>query len=77
VEHVVYTQVYLSNMSSSDTMDRIWREFFPKQPPARAVLGVHRMHTDTPVVAERVHAVLSRERSPPTTEMPRPSLASI
>ena len=49
LEHVVYTQVYLSNMSSSDTMDRIWREFFPKQPPARAVLGVHRMPTDTPV----------------------------
>src|SRR5262245_7204336 len=47
--HVVYSQVYLANMASYDTMDRVWREYFPKQPPARAVLGVHRMPTDTPV----------------------------
>src|SRR5262245_3093103 len=32
MEHVVYSQVYLSNMSSFDTMDRVWREYFPKQP---------------------------------------------
>jgi reactive intermediate/imine deaminase len=49
MEHVVYTQVYLSNMASHDAMDRIWREYFPKTPPARSVLGVHRMPTDTPV----------------------------
>jgi len=49
LQHVVYSQVYLASMSSYDTMDRIWREYFPKQPPARAVLGVHRMPTDTPV----------------------------
>jgi len=49
MDHVVYSQVYLANMASHDTMDRIWREYFPKQPPARAVLGVHRMPTDTPV----------------------------
>ncbi len=49
LEHVVYSQVYLANMSSYDPMDRLWREYFPKQPPARAVLGVHRMPTDTPV----------------------------
>src|SRR5687768_16929502 len=35
LEHVVYSQVYLSNISNSDTMDRVWREYFPKQPPAR------------------------------------------
>src|SRR4029079_5910971 len=49
MDHVVYSQVYLANMSSYDTMDRVWREYFPKQPPARAVLGVHRMPTDTPI----------------------------
>src|SRR5947207_5021481 len=49
LEHVVYSQVYLASMSSHDSMDRVWREYFPKQPPARAVLGVHRMPTDTPV----------------------------
>src|SRR5688572_30043388 len=49
LEHVVYSQVYLASISSSETMERVWREYFPKQPPARAVLGVHRMPTDTPV----------------------------
>ena len=60
LENVVYTQVYLANMSSSDAMDRIWREYFPKQPPARAVLGVHRMPTDTPV---EINAVAFRDLS--------------
>ena len=49
LEHVVYSQVYLASISSAETMERLWREYFPKQPPARAVLGVHRMPTDTPV----------------------------
>ena len=39
-------------------MDRVWREYFPKQPPARAVLGVHRMPTDTPV---EINAVAFRD----------------
>jgi reactive intermediate/imine deaminase len=58
--HVVYSQVYLANMASYDTMDRTWREYFPKQPPARAVLGVHRMPTDTPV---EISAVAFRDLS--------------
>src|SRR6185503_15046227 len=48
LEHVVYTQVYLHQMANYETMDRVWREYFPKTPPARSVLGVHRMPTDTP-----------------------------
>jgi reactive intermediate/imine deaminase len=60
LEHVVYCQVYLASMSSADTMDRVWREYFPKQPPARAVLGVHRMPTDTPV---EINAVAFRDLS--------------
>src|SRR4029453_13954075 len=58
--HVVYCQVYLANMSSAETMDRVWREYFPTQPPARAVLGVHRMPTDTPV---EINAVAFRDLS--------------
>jgi reactive intermediate/imine deaminase len=46
--HVVYTQVYLADIANYDTMDRVWREYFPKAPPARSVLGVFRMPTDTP-----------------------------
>jgi 2-iminobutanoate/2-iminopropanoate deaminase len=49
MEHVVYSQVYLDTMAKYDEMDRIWRQYFPKAPPARAVLGVFRMPTDTPV----------------------------
>jgi reactive intermediate/imine deaminase len=49
LEHVVYSQVYLDTMAKYDVMDRVWREYFPKSPPARAVLGVFRMPTDTPV----------------------------
>jgi reactive intermediate/imine deaminase len=60
LEHVVYGQVYLSNMSSSDTMDRVWRDYFPRQPPARAVLGVPRMPTDTTV---EINAVAFRDLS--------------
>jgi len=58
--HVVYSQVYLASMASDGTMDRVWREYFPKQPPARAVLGVHRMPTDTPV---EISAVAFRDLS--------------
>ena len=47
--HVVYSQVYLDSMAKHDAMETVWKEYFPKAPPARAVLGVHRMPTDTPV----------------------------
>ena len=46
MEHVVYSQVYLDDMANYDAMDRVWREYFPKAPPARSVLGVYRMPTD-------------------------------
>jgi len=49
LEHVVYSQVYLADMGNYDVMDRVWREYFAKAPPARSVLGVFRMPTDTPV----------------------------
>lgn len=49
MEHVVYCQVYLTSMADYEVMDRVWREFFPKAPPARAVLGVHRLPTDIAV----------------------------
>jgi 2-iminobutanoate/2-iminopropanoate deaminase len=47
--HVVYSQVYLNDMAHYDAMDRMWKEFFPGTPPARAVLGVHRLPTDIAV----------------------------
>jgi reactive intermediate/imine deaminase len=40
MDHVVYTTVYLTDISQYDEMNRVYGEFFSKTPPARAVLGV-------------------------------------
>lgn len=40
MEHVVYTQVYLKDISQYGEMNRAFAEYFGKTPPARAVLGV-------------------------------------
>lgn len=47
-ENVVYTQVYLEDISKYEEMDRVFGEYFPKSPPARAVLGVARV-PDPPI----------------------------
>lgn len=49
LEHIVYAQVYLTDVGGYEEMNRVWREFFPKAPPARATLGVSRLPTDSPV----------------------------
>jgi len=41
--HVVYTQVYLEDMSKYGEMNRAFADYFGKNPPARAVLGVARI----------------------------------
>ncbi len=43
MEHVVYTQVYLQDISQYGEMNRVFAEYFGKAPPARAVLGVARV----------------------------------
>mgnify|MGYP001470852244 CR=1 FL=1 len=43
LENVVYTQIYLEDMSKYDEMNEVFSEFFGKAPPARAVLGVARV----------------------------------
>ena len=60
MEHVVYSQVYLDDMAHYDAMDRVWKEFFPKAPPARAVLGVYKLPTD---IAVEINAVAFRDLS--------------
>lgn len=56
--HVVYSQVYLTDMADHDVMDRVWREFFPTAPPARAVLGVYRLPAG---IAVEINAVAYRD----------------
>jgi reactive intermediate/imine deaminase len=48
MENVVYAQVYLEDVSKYDELNKVWAEYFPKTPPARAVLGVARV-PDSPV----------------------------
>ncbi len=43
VEHVVYMQVYLEDVSKYDELNQVFAEFFGKNAPARAVLGVARV----------------------------------
>jgi enamine deaminase RidA (YjgF/YER057c/UK114 family) len=40
MDHVVYTTVYLTDISQYAEMNHVFAEFFGKIPPARAVLGV-------------------------------------
>ncbi len=49
MEHVVYSHVYLSDLANQAVLEDLWREYFPSRPPARAVVGVARMPTDTPI----------------------------
>jgi enamine deaminase RidA (YjgF/YER057c/UK114 family) len=57
MEHVVYVQVYLDDMSHYDALDKAFAEYFPKLPPARGVLGVARL----PEPSVQINAVAVRE----------------
>jgi reactive intermediate/imine deaminase len=57
MEHVVYTQVYLADIHNFDRMNRIYAQYFPKTPPARATLGVAKL-AGTPV---EINAVAVRD----------------
>jgi reactive intermediate/imine deaminase len=49
MEHIVYAQLYLKDISGYDDANRVWAKWFSRNPPARATLGVSKMPTDTPV----------------------------
>jgi 2-iminobutanoate/2-iminopropanoate deaminase len=57
MDNVVYTQVYLTDVSKSQEVDRVCAEYFPKVPPARAVLGV----ASLPDPAIQINAVAVRD----------------
>jgi 2-iminobutanoate/2-iminopropanoate deaminase len=43
MNHVVYIQVYLQDVSHYDELNNVFAAYFPKDPPARSVLGVARV----------------------------------
>jgi len=57
MNNVVYTQVYLTDISKYDAMNRVFGEYFPNTPPARAVLGV----AAVPQSAIEINAVAVRD----------------
>lgn len=44
LEHVVSARVYVTDMSQFDAMNRVYRTYFPSQPPARATVRSSLMH---------------------------------
>src|SRR5580700_7292188 len=59
MDHVVYTTVYLTDITQYEEMNRVSNEFFGKTPPARAVLGV----AGLPDPAIEINAVAVRNLS--------------
>jgi enamine deaminase RidA (YjgF/YER057c/UK114 family) len=57
MEHVVYVQVYLDDMSRYHALDEAFAQYFPKQPPARGVLGVARL----PEASVQINAIAVRD----------------
>lgn len=49
MEHVVHMQLYLEQMRDFAEVDGIYASYFPNNPPARIVIGVAKMPTDTPI----------------------------
>ena len=57
MDHVVYVQVYLEDMTQYAELNKVFAGYFPKNPPARAVLGVARL----PVAPLQMNAVAVRD----------------
>ena len=57
MNHVVYVQVYLDDMSRYEALDKAFAEYFPKVAPARGVLGVARL----PEPSVQINAVAVRD----------------
>jgi enamine deaminase RidA (YjgF/YER057c/UK114 family) len=43
LDHLVYVQVYLDDMSHYEALNKAFADYFPKMPPARGLLGVARL----------------------------------
>src|SRR5262249_47259009 len=40
LDHAVKAHVFHSDLRNFDAFDEVWREYFPKQPPCRATVGM-------------------------------------
>lgn len=77
LNNVVYVQVYLSDMHSYAEMNRIFGEYFPNTPPARAVLGVYALpEPPVEVNAVAVHNLDGRRAIRPANSLANGETAS-
>jgi reactive intermediate/imine deaminase len=79
LEHVVYTQVYLEDITKYGEMNGVFAEYFPKTPPARAVLGVARVpESPVQISAVAVRNLADRRAvSPPNYHSDEPASPGI
>ena len=63
LDHVVYTHAYLEDISNSAALDRVYARYFPRDPPARALIGVARL-PGTPVEINAVAVIDRTGRTP-------------
>ncbi len=49
MEHVVHMQLYLEQIKDLAEVDTVYATYFPNHPPARVVIGVAKMPTDTTI----------------------------
>ena len=63
MKNVVYTQVYLDEISHFAEMNKIYAEYFPEAPPARSTLGVAKL-PGTPVEINAVAIQDASEKKP-------------
>src|SRR5438105_11663825 len=59
MEHVVYAQVYLTDAGDEGPLNAVWKQYFPKSPPARSTIGVARL----PATPVEMSAVAVRDLS--------------
>ena len=66
MQHVVFTQVYLTESTDEAPLNRVWKEYFPKSPPARSTIGVARL----PATPVEMNAVAVRDLARKKTVAP-------
>jgi len=48
-EHVVWAQIFLTDIKALSTVDKVYASFFPKDPPARSLVAVARLPGENPI----------------------------
>ncbi len=80
MDHVVYTQIYLSDVSKYELMNPVLDQYFGRNPPARATVGVYRLPVETPVEISAVAVRdLSRKKAiiPPSYKIAGPFVPGV